>query len=124
MDFSLLGLWNQMGVVAKLVVIILLVMSMLAIGVSIERLLSFRKGRRRSLEYIATLQPLIGTPGRLHEALKLPPSSYVAWPPSPSHEFQKSVVRDWYATSRNISPRLPFLISQNTCPPNWKLYRC
>ena len=41
MDFSLLGLWNQMGVVAKLVVIILLVMSMLAIGVSIERFLSF-----------------------------------------------------------------------------------
>jgi biopolymer transport protein ExbB/TolQ len=74
MDFSLLGLWNQMGVVAKLVVIILLVMSMLAIGVSIERLLSFRKGRRRSLEYIATLQPLIGTPGRLQEALRLPPS--------------------------------------------------
>lgn len=74
MDFSLLGLWNQMGVVAKLVVIILLIMSMLAIGVSIERLLSFRKGRRRSLEYIATLQPLIGTPGRLQEALRLPPS--------------------------------------------------
>ena len=74
MDFSLLGLWSQMGLVAKLVVIILLVMSMLAIGVSIERLLSFRKGRRRSLEYIATLQPLIGTPGRLQEALKLPAS--------------------------------------------------
>jgi biopolymer transport protein ExbB/TolQ len=74
MDFSLLGLWSQMGLVAKLVVIILLIMSMLAIGVSIERLLSFRKGRRRSLEYIATLQPLIGTPGRLQEALKLPAS--------------------------------------------------
>jgi biopolymer transport protein ExbB/TolQ len=35
---------------------------------------TFRKGRRRSLEYIAALQPLIGTPGRLHEALRLPPS--------------------------------------------------
>jgi biopolymer transport protein ExbB len=74
MDFSLLGLWNQMGVVAKLVVIILLVMSMLAIGVSIERFVTFRKGRRRSLEYIAALQPLIGTQGRLHEALRLPPT--------------------------------------------------
>jgi biopolymer transport protein ExbB/TolQ len=72
MDFSLLGLWTQMGVVAKLVVIILLIMSMLAIGVSIERLVTFRKGRRRSIEYISTLQPLIGTPGRLHEALRLP----------------------------------------------------
>jgi biopolymer transport protein ExbB/TolQ len=74
MDFSLLGLWNQMGVVAKLVVITLLIMSMLAIGVSIERLLTYRRGRRRSLEYISTLQPLIGTPGRLHEALRMPPS--------------------------------------------------
>lgn len=74
MDFSLLGLWNQMGVVAKLVVITLLIMSMLAIGVSIERLITFRKGRRRSIEYISALQPLIGTPGRLHEALRLPPS--------------------------------------------------
>lgn len=74
MDFSLLGLWNQMGLVAKLVVITLLIMSMLAIGVSLERLLTFRKGRRRSLEYITALQPLISTPGRLHEALKLPAS--------------------------------------------------
>jgi len=74
MDFSLLGLWSQMGMVAKLVVITLLIMSMLAIGVSIERLVTFRKGRRRSIEYISTLQPLIGTPGRLHEALRLPES--------------------------------------------------
>jgi len=74
MDFSLLGLWSQMGLVAKLVVITLLVMSMLAIGVSLERVLTFRKGRRRSIEYITTLQPLISTPGRLHEALKLPAS--------------------------------------------------
>jgi len=72
MDFSLLGLWSQMGVVAKLVVITLLIMSMLAIGVSIELLVTYRKGRRRSLEYIQALQPLIGTPGRLHEALRLP----------------------------------------------------
>ncbi|MEO8181408.1 MAG: MotA/TolQ/ExbB proton channel family protein [Deltaproteobacteria bacterium] len=74
MDFSLLGLWSQMGVVAKLVVITLLIMSILAITVSVERLITFRKGRRRSLEYIAALQPLIGTPGRLHEALRLPES--------------------------------------------------
>jgi biopolymer transport protein ExbB len=74
MDFSLLGLWSQMGVVAKAVVITLLIMSVLAVTVSIERLITFRKGRRRSLEYIAALQPLIGTPGRLHEALRLPES--------------------------------------------------
>jgi len=74
MDFSLLGLWSQMGGIAKLVVITLLIMSIMAITVSVERLITFRKGRRRSLEYIAALQPLIGTPGRLHEALRLPES--------------------------------------------------
>ena len=74
MDFSLLGLWSQMGLIAKGVVVTLLVMSILAMMVSIERLITFRKGRRRSLEYIAALQPLIGTPGRLHEALRLPES--------------------------------------------------
>jgi biopolymer transport protein ExbB/TolQ len=71
MDFSLLGLWHQMGAVAKGVVIILLIMSMMAIGVGIERLVAFRKGRRRSIEYVAALQPLISTRGRLHEALGL-----------------------------------------------------
>jgi biopolymer transport protein ExbB/TolQ len=71
MDFSLLGLWHQMGAVAKTVVIILLIMSMLAIGVAIERFVGIRKARRRSIEYIAALQPLITTRGRLQEALGL-----------------------------------------------------
>jgi biopolymer transport protein ExbB/TolQ len=71
MDFSLLGLWHQMGAVAKGVVIILLIMSILAIGVAVERFVGIRKARRRSLEYIAALQPLITTRGRLQEALGL-----------------------------------------------------
>lgn len=71
MDFSLLGLWNQMGFVAKSVVIILLGMSMYAIGIALERFVTFRRGRRRSLEYIAALQPLIGNRGKLDEASSL-----------------------------------------------------
>ena len=65
MDFSLLGLWSQMGVVAKAVVIILLIMSMYSIGITVERLLTFRKGRAQSIGYIGALQPLMATPGRL-----------------------------------------------------------
>ncbi len=42
MDFSLLGLWSQMGAVAKVVVVILLGMSMYAIGIALERFLTFR----------------------------------------------------------------------------------
>lgn len=71
MDFSLVGLWSQMGLVAKGVVIILLIMSMYSIGVTVERVLMFRKARAQSLGYIAGLQPLVGTPGRLGEAVGL-----------------------------------------------------
>ena len=56
MDFSLLGLWNQMGFIARAVVITLIGMSMFAIGISLERYITFRKGRQRSLEFIAELQ--------------------------------------------------------------------
>jgi biopolymer transport protein ExbB/TolQ len=71
MDFSLLGLWSQMGVVAKGVVIILMLMSMYSIGITVERLLTFRKGRAQSIGYIGALQPLMATPGRLREAVGL-----------------------------------------------------
>jgi biopolymer transport protein ExbB len=71
MDFSLLGLWHQMGVVAKLVVLILIGMSMYAIGLSLERFLTFRKGRKRSIEYVQALEPMIREPGRIKEAASL-----------------------------------------------------
>jgi biopolymer transport protein ExbB len=71
MDFSLLGLWHQMGAVAKTVVILLVVMSMYAIGIALERFVTFRRGRRRSLEYIAALQPLMSGRPRLDEASAL-----------------------------------------------------
>jgi biopolymer transport protein ExbB/TolQ len=59
MDFSLLGLWNQMGTVARIVVILLIGMSMYAIGIALERFVTYRRGRLRSLEYLAALQPFI-----------------------------------------------------------------
>lgn len=71
MDFSLLGLWSQMGLVAKGVVIILLGMSMYAIGIVIERFLTFRKSRFRSLGYVAALQPLVSQRAQLDEAAAL-----------------------------------------------------
>lgn len=71
MDFSLLGLWNQMGAVAKVVVLILLGMSMYAIGIVLERFVVFRKGRRQSLSYLGALQPLVTSGGRLPEAVVL-----------------------------------------------------
>jgi biopolymer transport protein ExbB/TolQ len=71
MDFTLVGLWTQMGPVAKGVVIILLIMSMYSIGITVERFLTFRRGRSQSIGYIGALQPLMATPGRLREAVGL-----------------------------------------------------
>ncbi len=71
MDFSLLGLWNQMGTVARAVVILLLGMSMYAIGVALERFITYRRGRNRSLAFIAELSPMIATPGKLEQAAEL-----------------------------------------------------
>ena len=71
MDFSLLGLWGQMGAVAKTVVVILLGMSMYAIGIALERFLTFRRSWQRSVSYVAALQPLVGSAARLPEAVAL-----------------------------------------------------
>jgi len=71
MDFSLLGLWNQMGAVARIVVLVLLVMSMFAIGIGLDRFLAFNRSRRRSIEYIRALQPLLDKKGGLGDASKL-----------------------------------------------------
>jgi len=71
MDFSLLGLWNQMGAVARIVVILLIGMSMYAIGIALERFITFRRSRERSLGYLKALQPLITAQGRTDEAAAL-----------------------------------------------------
>ena len=71
MDFSLLGLWGQMGAVAKTVVVILLGMSMYAIGIALERFLTYRRSWQRSFSYLAALQPLVGAGGPLPDAMAL-----------------------------------------------------
>ena len=79
MDFSLLGLWNQMGAVARGVVLILLAMSAYAIAVALERFVAFRKGRERSIAFVGALQPLIGPSARLEEVKNL----QAAWKDAP-----------------------------------------
>jgi biopolymer transport protein ExbB/TolQ len=71
MDFSLLGLWNQMGFVARAVVLILLAMSAYSIAIALERFITFRKGRQRSLGFVAALAPHLRPGGNLDDARKL-----------------------------------------------------
>jgi biopolymer transport protein ExbB/TolQ len=68
-----------MGPVAKTVVIILLLMSMIVIAISLERFIAFRRGRARSLEYIGALQPLLVDGGNLAGAADL----QRRWPDAP-----------------------------------------
>ena len=71
MDFTLLGLWHQMGPVAKGVVMVLVAMSIYALGIAADRWWAFRRCRRHALGYMTALQPLVAVPGRLQEALAL-----------------------------------------------------
>jgi biopolymer transport protein ExbB/TolQ len=71
MEFSITHMWAAMGLVAKGVVIILLIMSVLSITITIERFLAFRKAKLQSIGYIGSLLPLVSTQGRLREAVGL-----------------------------------------------------
>jgi biopolymer transport protein ExbB/TolQ len=71
MNFTPQALWHEMGPVPRGVVIILLAMSVWAIGITVERLLAFRRNRRQSIGYIRALQPLLAAPGHLHQAMGL-----------------------------------------------------
>lgn len=72
MDFSLLGLWNQMGLVARVVVLILLAMSAYSIAIALERFVTFRRSRARSLGFVAALGPHLAPGGELGKARVLP----------------------------------------------------
>lgn len=47
--FTLSGMWEQMGLIAKGVVVILLIMSIWSLGYAIDRLIKFHKARKQSL---------------------------------------------------------------------------
>lgn len=71
MDFTLVGLWNEMGFMARAVVVILAVMSLYSLGITGERLVTFWKGRKLSRGYIEALAPLVEDAGRLRDAVGL-----------------------------------------------------
>ena len=57
---SFMEMWEQMGVLAKLVVIILAIMSVWSIGVMIERLITYRKARKQSQEFAPAVAEALG----------------------------------------------------------------
>jgi len=71
MDFTLVGLWNEMGIVARGVVVVLVVMSLYSLAITGERLVTFWRSRKQSRLYIAALAPMVESAGRLREAVGL-----------------------------------------------------
>jgi biopolymer transport protein ExbB len=67
---SFMEMWEQMGVLAKLVVIVLAIMSVWSIGVMIERFISYRKARKQSQEFAPLVAEALGK-GNLDEAIEL-----------------------------------------------------
>jgi len=51
MDFGPVGLWNSMGLIAKLVSIILLLLSVYSLTVAVERWLLYNKAKKQSLSF-------------------------------------------------------------------------
>jgi len=63
-------MWEQMGLIAKLVVIGLAIMSVWSIGVMFERYFTYRKARKQSQEFAPAVAEVLGR-GNLEEAIEL-----------------------------------------------------
>ena len=71
MDFSIVHMFEQMGGVAKGVVVVLVVMSIYSIAVSVERWFRFRKGRIQSEGYIRAVQQILSSNGGVRNVVGL-----------------------------------------------------
>lgn len=98
MDFSLLGLWNQMGLVARIVVILLVAMSMYAIGIGLERFITYRRGRARSIAFIGALEPLLRSREKLDQAAHLGKN----WQDAPLARIVDTGLREYQAGLREL----------------------
>jgi len=59
MDFGPVALWNQMGMIAKLVVILLGILSVYSLTVAAERWIVYRKAKQESLQFAIKMTALL-----------------------------------------------------------------
>jgi len=71
MNFTVLGLWQEMGIVARAVVVVLVAMSVYSLAISVERIFTYRRARALSARYLRALAPLVGHAGELEAARDL-----------------------------------------------------
>ena len=66
MQFTLGALWAHMGLFARMIVIVLGLMSIVSLGVTVERILFFLKSKKDSMTYAASVEKMFAE-GRLKE---------------------------------------------------------
>jgi len=59
MDFTFVQMWAQMGVIAKLVVIVLVIMSIITVAVTVERVVIFRRADTQSQGYALIVKEML-----------------------------------------------------------------
>jgi biopolymer transport protein ExbB/biopolymer transport protein TolQ len=69
-SFDLRSMWNQMGWLAKAVVVVLFIMSCWSIGVMIDRMLAFNAARNQSRQFAPAVAGALRE-GKLDEAIKI-----------------------------------------------------
>jgi biopolymer transport protein ExbB/biopolymer transport protein TolQ len=67
MDLTVSGMWHSMGLMARLIVITLFIMSLLSLVVTAERILYFRKSKADSIRFAISMERMLAE-GRLFEA--------------------------------------------------------
>jgi biopolymer transport protein ExbB len=67
-DFSIAGMWEQMGIVAKAVLILLGLQFVITLALGVERLMVFNKGKKQSVSYIMLLRNFLNE-RKLEEAV-------------------------------------------------------
>src|SRR5881227_1249117 len=70
MDMSPVGLWNSMGMLAKGVVILMILMSIYSIWVMVERFITFQQAKNQSLKLLGALSNVL-TRGEYQQAIDI-----------------------------------------------------
>ncbi len=68
--FDAVSMWNQMGLLAKLVVITMFIMSAWSIGIMIDRLIAYNGARKQSRQFAPAVAGALRE-GKLDEAIKI-----------------------------------------------------
>ena len=68
--FDLMSMWNQMGAMARAIVIILFIMSAWSIGIMIDRLIAYNAARKQSRQFAPAVAGALRE-GKLEEAIKI-----------------------------------------------------